>query len=318
MVISILRWTAVLLFGSVRAPPGFYVLVLLFALRFVDNNIGHGQINILLLWLILGAYVLAGRGRFSLAGLALAGAIAAKLVPAILLLQLLLRRQWRFVFATVAGFALLMATPLLWWGADYPQLLRDWATVVVDQVGHYEIANKINQSISAFAYRLFRPHPAGAPLVELPEAAVRLTTIAIHAAFVVPLVWLSLRLRSAGATKPQGPRGYELALYLLYSTVLSPYSWKYYFVNLAFPVAAAVQGVWEKRRPSLVTGLWVVFFLNFLPARDLVGRRLATLFQLGSFHFLAAALLFALLAREAFRASRADTDEKRDAEASGR
>ncbi|MGH7899100.1 MAG: glycosyltransferase family 87 protein, partial [Candidatus Binatia bacterium] len=149
MVVAILRWTAVLVFGSVRAPPGFYALVLLLSLRFVDNNIGHGQLNILLLWLILGGYVLAGRGRFALAGLALAAAISAKLVPGVLLIQLLIRRQWRFVAATGGAFAVLMAAPLVWWAGDYPQVLRDWIAVVVDQAGHYEIGNKINQSIYA-------------------------------------------------------------------------------------------------------------------------------------------------------------------------
>ncbi|MGH7899402.1 MAG: hypothetical protein ACREQQ_15715, partial [Candidatus Binatia bacterium] len=145
-----------------------------------------------------------------------------------------------------------------------------------------------------------------APVVELSESIVQMTSLAIHAAFVVPLLCLSLRLRAAGATEPQGPRGDELALYLLYSTVLSPYSWKYYFVNLTFPLAAALQRLWESRAPSLEAGLWTVFLLNQLPARDLVGRKLATALQLGSFHFVAAALLFVVLAREAFRSAALD------------
>ena len=97
--------------------------------------------------------------RHGLAGFALAAAIAAKIVPAVCLLQVLLRRQWRFAAWTIFGFVALMAIPALWWGAAYPQLLQDWLAVVVDQAGHYEMGNKINQSISAFIYRLFRALP---------------------------------------------------------------------------------------------------------------------------------------------------------------
>ena len=305
MRVSIFRSTAVLILPGGRAPPGLHLLVLALSLRFLDNNIGHGQINIFLLWLVLEAYVLAGRGLFTLAGLALAAAIATKIFPGILMLQLVLRRQWRFAFATIAGFALLMAVPLLWWGGSYPQLLRDWVAVVADQAGHYELGNKINQSISAFVYRLFRPYPGGVPLVELPPAVVVAMTLAIHAAFLAPLVRLSLRL--GAAPQPQGPGGDELALYLLYSTVLSPYSWKYYFVNLVFPLAAAVRRLWMDHRRSFEMGLWAVFFLNLLPGLELVGKRLATVLQFGSFHFLAVVVLFALLAREAFRNLRRGT-----------
>jgi hypothetical protein len=54
-------------------------------------------------------------------------------------------------------------------------------------------------------------------------------------------------------------------------------------------------------------GLYVVFALNLLAGLEILGKRLSTLFQLWSFHFLAVALLFALIARAAFRESRGVT-----------
>ena len=89
----------------------------------------------------------------------------------------------------------------------------------------------------------------------------------------------------------------ELSLYLLYSTVVSPYSWKYYFVNLIFPLGAASTRLWAGRRDFEI-GLWVVFLLNLLAGLEVLGRRVSTLFQFWSFHFLAATVLFVLLARE--------------------
>ncbi|HUE38961.1 MAG TPA: glycosyltransferase family 87 protein [Candidatus Binatia bacterium] len=307
LLVSIFRCSVRLLFPEGRAPPGFYALVLLLSFRFIDNNLGHGQLNILLLWLVLRAYVDATCGRCGLAGFALAAAIAAKIVPAVLLMQILLRRQWRFAACTAIGFVVLMTVPVLWWGSGYPQVLRDWIAVVVDQAGHYEMGNKINQSIAAFVYRLTRPYPGGAPLLELPEAAATVITALLHALFLVPLALLSLRLAAGGRTEPAGRNGDELSLYLLYATVAAPYSWKYYFVSLIFPFGAAVARLAGAERREFGGALLAVFVLDLLPGLELLGKRLATLFQLWSFHFLAVVVLFALLWRSAFRRAHAPT-----------
>ena len=299
-LVSVFRTTAELLFPEGRAPPGFYALLLLLSLRFIDNNLGHGQINIVLLWLILQAYAMAAKGRHARAGLELAAAIAAKIVPAVLLIQILLRRQWRFASWTALGMLVLMAVPVLWWGNGYPQLLRDWTAVLADQAGHYEMGNKINQSISAFVYRLFRPHPGGVPIVTLSEGAVAALTLAVHGALLVPLVRLSSRLaKSSAEPPPQGPRGDELSLYLLYSTVAAPYSWKYYFANLVFPLGGAAGRLWEADHRRAEIGLAIAFTLNLLAGLELLGKSLSTTFQLWSFHFLAVVVLFALLSRAA-------------------
>jgi len=301
VIVSILHSTAALLFPDGRAPPGFQLLVIVLSFRFIDNNLGHGQLNLVLLWLVLRAYLYASLGRYGLAGFALAAAIAAKIIPVVLLLQVLLRRQWRFALWTTFGFAVLMTIPVAWWGRAYPQLLHDWVGVVVDQAGHYEMGNKINQSISAFTYRLFQPHPDGSPLFELPSSAVGVITLLLHGLFLMPLVVLSSRLANLRRPEPQGPNGDELSLYLLYSTVASPYSWKYYFANLMFPLGGAVGRLWSPARREFAAGLWVVFGLNLLAGLELLGKRLSTTFQLSSFHFLAVVVLFVLLARAAFR-----------------
>jgi hypothetical protein len=198
-----------------------------------------------------------------------------------------------------------MTMPFLWWGSAYPGVLRDWVAVVVDQAGHYEMGNKINQSISAFAYRVFQPYPDGTPLVALSPATVAAIVILIHGAFLLPLAWLSLRLAARGFREPQGPHGDELGLYLLYSTVAAPYSWKYYFVNLVFPVANAARRLYtdgaEARRFAI--GLSLVFVLNLLAGLEILGDFASTLFQFWSFHFLAVVVLFVLLLPAAFRAA---------------
>src|SRR5262249_28191813 len=126
-------------------------------------------------------------------------------------------------------------------------------------------------------------------------------TLVLHGFFLIPLVLLSSRLAALRWPEPQGPHGDELSLYLLYSTVAAPYSWKYYFANLMFPLAGAVSRLWGPRRDEFAAGLGIVFALNLLAGLELLGKRLSTTFQLSSFHFLAVVVLFVLLARAAFR-----------------
>jgi len=144
-------------------------------------------------------------------------------------------------------------------------------------------------------------------LLELPEAAATAITALLHALFLVPLALLSLRLAAAGRTEPAGRNGDELSLYLLYATVAAPYSWKYYFVSLIFPFGAAVARLAGAERREFGGALLAVFVLNLLAGLELLGKRLATLFQLWSFHFLAVVVLFALLWRSAFRRAGAPT-----------
>lgn len=301
-VAALLRLSAVLVLPANRPPPGFLVLVFLLSFRFIDNNVGHGQANLLLLWLVLEAYALAGRGRPVLAGAALATAVATKIIPAIFLLQLLLRQQWRFLGFTLVALAILLALPVLWWWGHYVEVLRSWSAVLVDQAGHYETGNKINQSISSFVYRLFRPYPGGAPLVEIPAIVVSGISFAVHTAFVIPLAVVSARLARAGTPEPQGPGGEELSLYLLYSTVVSPISWKYYFANLMLPFATLSRRLWSDGRGGGPAGaaLAVSFLLNLVPGTRLFGKQAGLWFQLASFHFLAVVVLFvAILASSA-------------------
>lgn len=292
LLLHSVRLSERLVYGaSGRAPPGFWIVVLASVFRFADNNLGHGQINVLLLWLILVAYDEAGRSRPWRAGFALAAAVFTKFFPLVFLVHLALTRRWRFLGATLAALAVLLVGPALWWGDGYFDVLGDWVAVLRAQAGHYDTANKINQSISAFAHRLFRPHAGGSPLLALEPGAVATITLALHALALVALAYHSIARRDRAAP-PAGRDGEELALYLLYATVASHYSWKYYFIDLVLPVAVVFRRAAEGRQ---VGGAWIlglVFLANLLPGLRLFGKAASIQFQLWSFHFLGVVLLF--------------------------
>ncbi len=306
-VASVLKTSGELVYRGTRAPPGFYVLLFLLTGRFVDNNVGHGQINLLLIWLVLQAYAQADRRHYARAGFALAAAISAKIVPVVFLGQMVLARRFRFAAWTVGAFAVLMTIPVVWWGGDYPAVLRDWVAVVVDQAGHYDVGNKINQSISAFSHRVFALGEG-----EPSSGAIALTA-ALHATFLAALAATSLRVARAGAAASPLLRCDELALWLLYSTFAAPYSWKYYYANLAFPFAVALARLWTDRWRRFAIVLGVVLALNTIAGIELPGESAEAMLDACSLHFVGAALLFVLLEREVARATAAVSAEPRPA-----
>ncbi len=195
-----------------------------------------------------------------------------------MLFHLLLARRWRFLATTLVAGGVLLVLPFVWWGDVYFDVLGRWLDVVRDQAGHYDVANKINQSIAAFVHRSF-------PSAIAPDAAV-----ALHGVFLFVLAVVALR--SPRAAPPEGEDAAALALYLLYGTVASQYSWKYYFVALMLPAAVVFRRIVEGRQPGGVAVLAAAFLLNLLPGLRLFGKDLATLFQLWSFHFLSVVVLF--------------------------
>lgn len=74
----------------------------------LENSLGLGQINLLILFLLCAFFAAYRAGRDPLAALALGAAIGFRLHPALLLLYLARRREWRLVAGTV-GVSILLA-----------------------------------------------------------------------------------------------------------------------------------------------------------------------------------------------------------------
>jgi alpha-1,2-mannosyltransferase len=89
--------------------PGWFVLALALplgvALEPVRETIGFGQVNLLLAAMVLLDAVLLAQGRRTVAGFGIGLAAAVKLTPAIFLLYLVLRREWRPALNAVAAGA---------------------------------------------------------------------------------------------------------------------------------------------------------------------------------------------------------------------
>lgn len=115
----------------------------------VKETLSFGQVNTILMLLVV-VDALRGRGRWW-GGMLIGLAIAIKLTPAVFLLLLVLRRDWRGVLTTVVSFLAFTGIGFLLMPRDSVQY---WTTTLLDTGRIGGLAYASNQSINAVLSRL--------------------------------------------------------------------------------------------------------------------------------------------------------------------
>lgn len=83
----------------------------------IGYTLGRGQVNVFVLALLAGGFLAAARRRGFTSGLLIAAATCVKVIPGLLVLFPLVRRQWRELAGLIAGAVLfLYVVPALVWG----------------------------------------------------------------------------------------------------------------------------------------------------------------------------------------------------------
>jgi hypothetical protein len=175
-----------------------------------------GNVQLAAIAAAMAAMVLFERGRFAAGGLALGWVTAGKLFPGLLVVYLLLRREWRaaaWTTAWVAAFALASlamygATPWIEFLHEMPRLLSGEAFAAFRNPN--AIAN--NQSVPGLVFKL---KLAGVPHMDF--AAMRILGWAYTAAILAVTAWLALRAR------PQGREPLVWLSILFLATMRSPF-----------------------------------------------------------------------------------------------
>ncbi|MDP3541261.1 MAG: glycosyltransferase family 87 protein [Elusimicrobiota bacterium] len=163
------------------------VVILLFSPLYLSLRIGQSE-PLILFCLAAGLYGL-NTGRFFVGGLLLAAAVWLKLFLGLLLIHLLLRRQYRALGYCVFWLALLfaaggMAVP---WEAQAPYWTRLAAPLGIE--AFYD-----NQSASGFTYRWLAASPYATGWIDSPRAAAFLRA-ALSAVFLAGYARAALRAR---------------------------------------------------------------------------------------------------------------------------
>ncbi len=262
------------------------------------GDLSHGNVNIFILFLVVGCLEAFRRRLDTLAGLTLALAIACKLTPALFVAYFAYKRNWRALGATLVGLVLWLAVvPGLTFGWDRTrELMAGWSALMIERpLLKGEITTEHpNQAVTGFVYRLCTHSPSYIEYVKTPEGDIP-TPAEYHNLVDIgrPAAWVVVKLLTAAfalavvclcrarVRKPTDARqGWRVAaecgLICLGMLLFSERTWKHHATILLLPLAAlayAVAMVELSRRVRLfVVGVLVVSFVLMAGPGLLAGR----------------------------------------------
>lgn len=201
-----------------------------------------GQLNLFLLALTLGAFLMVRRGSPVLAGSLLGAAAAIKVFPLPAVAFFVVRRQWTAVAATILSIAALVwFLPGVFRGFERNTTeIRQWAQLMLgDQSGRTMSGRssigftRRNQSLVSLSHRLLRPVDAG----DHPERPLYINVanvspmtaqlVGYSACLLLGLVLLvACRFRFGVSVEAEG---LEVAMVCTLAPLCSPLAWTYFF-----------------------------------------------------------------------------------------
>jgi alpha-1,2-mannosyltransferase len=228
------------------------------ALLFVDTNYSFyvGQINAIVLFMLVAFLYYLQQKRPALAGVLLGIAILIKVAPIIFLLYLLVRREIKALVVTVVtmvGIALLTLPLLIGQIVNYVQVALPDSTRLN--------AHTANQSISAFFTRLFYPNEYTFAVLDS-STLVRILTIAVG------LLLLGQALYAAYVSGQRSNKANTLSFSLLLITMVltAPLAWENLYVFVVIPILLLLSS-WQQlsnsTRIALIVGLVLITTQRF-------------------------------------------------------
>lgn len=221
---------------SSAALPLAYLMPLVYVLTYkgIIVNFDHGQINLIVLVLLVVSWIAIKNNRAAwLIGLPLSLAVLLKTYPIVFVLFLVFKRKYRAIMwligllglYTIAAY--LVLPPVVW---------RDWAVNVLPTGGYGETpfhlfspASQGNQNINGFATRLFTENEFSEPLFASKTLA-RITAYLLSSLVILTTLGLSaLRARQIEDGKSLDT---EFSLYLLLMYLAAPLSWDHHQVYI--------------------------------------------------------------------------------------
>jgi alpha-1,2-mannosyltransferase len=254
MAVWLLGW-------AVRAvgadPPGWAIgAAVLLAMHPILGDLSHGNVNLFIAFLVIGALALFTARRDFAAGVVLALAIACKVTPALFLPYFVWKRAWRAVAGTLAGLALWLAivpSAALGWDRN-AELLASWFDTMVKP---FVVEGKVtsehaNQSIPGLTFRLLTAEPSFLAyddddkpvasdyhnVASLAPNRAQLIVKGLMLAFAAVSVWLCRWPTHRAGVPRAGPwLAAEFALVLLGMLLFSERTWKHHATTLIVPFA---------------------------------------------------------------------------------
>ncbi len=251
--VAMTTWSALTLMTMTRGkgrgfPPWTIGLILLLALRPILSDLQHGNINLLILFLVVAALSAWQRKKDVRAGILLALAITYKVTPALFVPYLMYKRSWRAVGSTLVGVAVFFfVVPSVFLGPAFNwQCLQKWRQNIISPFVEGDVipsTQEVNQSMAGVLTRLLTQTPQeGEHLNGYTEHDLNLVswdpehvTILIKG-LAIGLVLLGAFVCRTKSGRRDDPRWIgEFSLVVLTMLFVSERSWKHHFVTLLFP-----------------------------------------------------------------------------------
>lgn len=275
-------------------------LGILLNLRFILENIDRAQVNIIILGLLLFfCYYLINKKDIT-AGIYLGIGMIIKIVPAIFLLYLLIKKRFKAFISAMATFAILLFIPYFKWGMERNvELIKDWSRMLRITLPMEYIDYK-NQSLMAMVSRFFSKN-SDVALIGLGQRDLTIIIAIAYMAALFILIYMLMRKGKAALSKEE-EMARDLSLFFIAMTALSPIGTKTTFVYTLLPCIILTKEAFERRLKDkyLNFGLLAYTALIYLNSPDVIGD-LSIILHKYSLMTVCLFILFSLTAYAKFR-----------------
>jgi len=249
---------------ALRQNPLLYLLPTICSAPFAFDTYHLGQVNLLLLGVMLGAFTCLRLGREWGAGALIALAVGIKAFPLMAVGYLVYRRHWVAMVSLIVSLGMLfVVVPFAVRGVDQgSQDVKVWANGMLLNYDEGSIGQRTerayswkNQSLIGMANRMLRhkladENPASNFYVNVVDLNFRATNaIIVGVALTLCLFYIGVMPRHSQRTAQSD--SIEFAMLLLMILLFSPYSFGYFFVWLLYPFAVLVNLWLTAPKPSL-------------------------------------------------------------------
>jgi hypothetical protein len=250
MALLAIHWAFSLVERPERPLPAWgKALAVLLSLRPVIGDLTHGNVNLFILFLVLGALYAFRRRRDFTAGVALALAIACKVTPALFIPYFVWKRAWKTLAGCALGLVLFfwLVPGCLLGMEENAKYLHSWVErmILPYAIGGEVTTDHNNQSLPGLVLRLATHSPSFSTYID-----DQYTPLEYHNLLDLPAAWARLIVKGGMALfaglvlwtcrTPTTPRrswrlAAEFSLIVLGMLLFSERTWKHHCVTLLLP-----------------------------------------------------------------------------------
>ncbi|GIW78220.1 MAG: hypothetical protein KatS3mg105_0027 [Gemmatales bacterium] len=252
-------WTFQMIEGAGdHFPCWARLLAIALSIRPIAGDLSHGNVNLLILFLVVGGLYAFTLKRDFIAGLLLALAIACKVTPALFIPYFVWKRCWKVLAGCAVGLLVfVVAFPAIVCGWDFGmELLLSWFRQMAEPYlleGRVFYSEHNNQSLPGLLVRLLTHSPSFSKYIgseyrpleyhnvlSLEPTMVGWISKAFMAIFAGLVIWV--------CRTPNEPRRHcswvaEFSLVVLGMLLFSERTWKHHCVTLLLPFSVLAHGL---------------------------------------------------------------------------